>query len=318
MGLPFALTGAVFAVLYTGFIASADGITKLLAGGYAPAQIYALSGAVVAGLCAATTLMRSGARSLPDGLRTDCRLAMGLRSAATVAAALCFFYAFRLLPFAEVFIFIGLMPLLAGLMSAPILRERVRPGAWLALAAGFGGVIRVFPGGLSSLTAGHAVALGASALGTLSITLSRYIGRHEQNVLAQVLYPNLALSLVMLPVLPFVWLPMPMADVVWALSYAGLLFGARWLLVAALRRLPSYAVTPLMNLQFVWMVLIGALGFGELPGQGTWMGAAVIAASGIYLVWDQLAPRQAVWGRAVITARQRVRHSAAAAMRTDP
>ncbi|WP_342456154.1 hypothetical protein [Phaeobacter gallaeciensis] len=49
MGLPFALTGAVFAVLYTGFIASADGITKLLAGGYAPAQIYALSGAVVAG-----------------------------------------------------------------------------------------------------------------------------------------------------------------------------------------------------------------------------------------------------------------------------
>ncbi|WP_342456153.1 DMT family transporter [Phaeobacter gallaeciensis] len=243
---------------------------------------------------------------------------MGLRSAATVAAALCFFYAFRLLPFAEVFIFIGLMPLLAGLMSAPILRERVRPGAWLALAAGFGGVIRVFPGGLSSLTAGHAVALGASALGTLSITLSRYIGRHEQNVLAQVLYPNLALSLVMLPVLPFVWLPMPMADVVWALSYAGLLFGARWLLVAALRRLPSYAVTPLMNLQFVWMVLIGALGFGELPGQGTWMGAAVIAASGIYLVWDQLAPRQAVWGRAVITARQRVRHSAAAAMRTDP
>ena len=131
------------------------------------------------------------------------------------------------------------------------------------------------------------MALAASVLGTLSITLSRYIGRYESNVLAQVFYPNLALCLTMLPVLPFVWQSMPVSDVLWAISYAVALFGARWLLVAALRRLPSYAVTPLMNLQFVWMVAIGALVFGEAVRPEAWIGATAIMASGLYLVFDQ-------------------------------
>ena len=37
-------------VLYTGFISSADAITKLIAGGYAAPQMYALSGLMVMGL----------------------------------------------------------------------------------------------------------------------------------------------------------------------------------------------------------------------------------------------------------------------------
>lgn len=41
-----ALAGALLVVAYTGLIASADGITKLLAGQYAAAQLYALSGAM--------------------------------------------------------------------------------------------------------------------------------------------------------------------------------------------------------------------------------------------------------------------------------
>ncbi|MDE4134189.1 DMT family transporter [Phaeobacter sp. QD34_3] len=305
LGTP-ALSGALLVVVYTGFIASADGITKLLAGGYAPAQLYALSGAVVAGLCTLACLVARD-RSAPAraaitaGLRTRCIRAMGVRSGATVLAALCFFYAFRLLPFAEVFIFIGLMPLLAGLMSAPILGERVRPVAWGALAVGSVGVICVFPGGISALSGGHGVALAGSVLGTLSITLSRYIGRYEQNVLAQVFYPNLALCLTMLPVLPFVWQPMPFADVAWALIYAGFLFGARWLLVAALRLLPAFAVTPLMNLQFVWMVVIGGLAFGEAVRPDTWAGAAAIMISGLYLVWDQMGV-----GRSSLLARLRL------------
>jgi drug/metabolite transporter (DMT)-like permease len=297
-----ALTGALLVVVYTGFIASADGITKLLAGGYAPAQLYALSGAMVAGLCVLSCSLAARGRVpkrlvLLRSLRTDCRWAMGLRSAATVLAAVCFFYAFRLLPFAEVFVFIGLMPLLAGLMSGPILGERVRLVTWIALAAGCAGVICVFPGGVAALSGGHGVALAASFLGTLSITLSRYIGRHESNVLAQVFYPNLALCLCMLPALPFVWQPMPVSDVLWAMSYAVALFGARWLLVAALRLLPSYAVTPLMNLQFVWMVAIGALIFGEAVRPEAWAGAAAIMASGLYLVFDQFGMGRTMLGR---------------------
>jgi len=283
-----ALAGALLVVAYTGLIASADGITKLLAGQYSAAQIYALSGAMVAGFC----LLADRLPALRGGFRTVCPRAMALRSGATLIAAVCFFYAFRLLPFAEVFVFIGLMPLLAGAMSGLVLKEPVRPAAWIALSAGFAGVLFLLPhsDGGAHADWGHVVALGAVVSGTFSMTLARFIGRYERNSLAQVFYPNLTICLVMLLLLPFVWMPMPLADVAWAAAYAFLLFGARWLLVVALRLLASYAVTPLMNLQFIWMAVIGAVFFGEFPPASTYTGGAIVIASGLYLVWDQFAP----------------------------
>ncbi|KIC39293.1 DMT family transporter [Leisingera sp. ANG-M7] len=283
-----ALGGALLVVAYTGLIASADGITKLLAGQYAAAQLYALSGAMVVGFC----LLADRVPRLRGGFRTRCPRAMALRSVATLIAAVCFFYAFRLLPFAEVFVFIGLMPLLAGAMSGLVLKEPVRPAAWIALLAGFAGVLFLLPhGGDGSHTStGHFVAFAAVVSGTFSMTMARFIGRHESNALAQVFYPNLTLCGAMLLALPFVWVPMPLADVAWAAAYAFLLFGARWLLVVALRLLASYAVTPLMNLQFIWMAVIGAVFFEEFPPATTYLGGAIVIASGLYLVWDQFAP----------------------------
>ena len=61
-------------------------------------------------------------------------------------------------------------------------------------------------------------------------------------------------------------------------------------LVVALRMLAAYAVTPLMNLQFVWMVILGALFFQEYPAPGNWLGVAIVVGTGLFLVWDQFAP----------------------------
>jgi len=282
-----ALAGAGLVVIYTALIAGADGITKLIAGGYAAPQMYCLSGLMVMGLSVLAD--RHPRQRL--GLATCCPRAMALRSGATVVAAVSFFQAFRLLPFADVFLFIALMPILAGLMSGPILRERVRPAAWVALAAGAVGVLCLFPGGLQSISTGHLYAFSAAVFGTFSMVMARFIGQYESNALAQVFYPNMAIFGSMALLLPFVWVPMPVADLAWVAGYALLLFGARWLLVVALRLLAAYAVTPLMNLQFIWMVVLGALAFGEWPGAGTYLGVAILIASGAYLVWDQLAPQ---------------------------
>lgn len=278
--------GALLVVIYTALISSADAITKLIAGGYAAPQLFCLSGLIVVTLCALADRHRSQQR----GLRTICPCAMALRSGATVLAAASFFYAFRYLPFAEVFLFIGLMPILAGLMSGPILGEHVRPSAWAALVAGFVGVICLFPTGLGSVTSGHGFALAAAAFGTFSMIMARFIGRYESNSIAQVFYPNLAIFGVMALALPFVWQPMPLSDLGLVVAYAALLFGARWLLVVALRQLAAYAVTPLMNLQFVWMVVLGAVFFDEFPATGTYLGVAIVIGSGLFLVWDQFAP----------------------------
>ena len=286
VGAKTATLGAGLVLIYTALISSADAITKLIAGGYAAPQLFCLSGLIVVTL----SLLADRHPSQRRGLKTTCPRAMSLRAGATVLAAVSFFYAFRFLPFAEVFLFIGLMPLLAGLMSGLVLREHVSVSAWMALAAGFIGILCLFPGGLGDISVGHLFALGAAVFGTFSMIMARYIGRHETNALAQVFYPNLAIFAVMAVVLPFVWRPMPLGDLVWVAAYAVLLFGARWLLVVALRLLAAYAVTPLMNLQFVWMVILGAVFFGEFPASGTFLGVTIVIGSGMFLVWDQFTP----------------------------
>ncbi|QEW21179.1 EamA-like transporter family protein [Marinibacterium anthonyi] len=291
VGARVAWAGAGLVVAYTGLISSADAITKVIAGGYAAPQMYALSGLMVMGF----SLLADRHPSQRQGLRTTRPWAMAVRSGATVVAALAFFNAFRLLPFAEVFLFIGLMPLLAGLMSGPILGEHVRPVSWAALAVGFAGVLCLFPDGLVAVTPGHGWALLASLAGTLSMVMARYIGRFERNALAQVFYPNAALAGAMGLALPFVWVAMPLADLGWVAGYAGVLFLARWVLVVALRMMAAYVVTPLMNLQFVWMVALGTLVFGEVPAPGIFLGVMIVVGSGLFLVVEaEIARQQAV------------------------
>ena len=281
--------GVLLTALYTLLISSADAITKMFAASYAAPQLFALSGGVVALL--SFLVNRRGAT--PRGMDTACPWAMTVRVLATLAATVAFFYAFRLLPFAEVFLFIALIPLFAALMSGPVLGEPVRPQVWAALALGAVGVMFLFPAGVSSIGAGHFVALAAVVLGTVSMVASRYISKRDDNLLAQVFYPNLSLMVVMGVALPFVFEPMALSDLGWGLAYAVFLFGARWVLVAALGMLPAYVVTPLMNLQFLWMVLIGIAVFGEIPGAMVFVGAAVIIAAGSWLVNDQVTAKPA-------------------------
>lgn len=284
------LAGVGLTVGYTALISSADAITKMFAASYAAPQLFALSGGIVALLA----VLADRARPAPRGLRTACPRAMAIRSMATVVGAAAFFYAFRLLPFAEVFLFIAMIPLLTALLSGPVLGEAVRPQAWGALMLGLVGLLCLAPAGMGSLGSGHAVALAAVLLGTVSMMASRYIGTRDGNLLAQVFWPNLALAGIMACALPFVWTPMRLSDLGWVGVYAALLFGARWLLVGAFRALPAYVITPLMNLQFLWMVVIGAAVFGEVPGAALYVGAALVITAGGWLIYDQAFPGQSM------------------------
>ena len=282
-----AVIGAGLMLLYTLLITGADAITKAFAASYAAPQLFAVSGGIVAGLSLLATRVLRDDR----GVRTDAPRAMALRSVATVAGAVAFFHAFRLLPFAEVFLFIALIPIFAGILSGPVLSEPVRPQAWGGLALASMGVLVLFPSGLSSIGLGHLVALLAALLGTVSMLAARYICRIESNLLAQVFYPNAALMVVMALALPFVFQPMPLEDLAWAFSYGVILFGARWVLVGAMRVMPAYVVTPLINLQFLWMVLFGILFFAETPAASVFLGAGLMIAASAILMRDQLRVR---------------------------
>ena len=281
MRLAAAHLGGLCVMLSTLQIAAADGITKLIGTHYAAPQLFALAALIAMGM---SLLMARQAGQTRAALVTSCRVAMAIRAALTVIASVAFFYAFRHLPFADVFLFMALVPIIAALLSGPILREVIRPTAWIALVFGVGGVLCLVPAGPSTLNPGHVWAGIAVLSGTGSLLAARYIGRYGRNALAQVFYPNLALFVVMGASLPFVWQPMAPADLGWVVTYALILFTARWMVAVAMRLLPAYVATPLMNLQFVWMVAIGFFAFGELPTMGTLLGVSLVIGSGLWLV----------------------------------
>jgi S-adenosylmethionine uptake transporter len=286
-GWDIAVVVGVGLVLSTTLVsAMADGLTKHLTGSFAPPQLYFFCGLVVAGM---SLLMNRATPAVgPTGrLATRFGRLLALRSVLVLVSVVSYFHAFAHLPLAEVFVFIGMMPMLAAILSRPLLGEQVAPAAWVALSAGACGILFLFPQGVGGIGWGHLMAATGVMAGTLSLVLMRRMTKAEPNTLAQVFWPHAAMVAVMGAALPFVWQPMGWGDAALVAAYAMAVFLARWLMVPALARLKAHVAMMLMNLQFVWMVLIGRLAFDEIPGFGTFVGAACIIGAGCFLVLEQ-------------------------------
>ncbi|MFN4153213.1 MAG: DMT family transporter [Paracoccaceae bacterium] len=280
--------GVGFLVASTLAATLADGTVKDLSARLEAPQVFFLSGLIMAGL----SLLAARAGSRIGVFTTSClkTTVPGLllwRSVATVAASLGFFYAIALIPLAEIFVFVGLMPLMSALMSRHLLGESVDMAAWAGLGIGLVGVMMLFPGGLSGLTLGHLAGFGGAFAGTVSLVLSRLMARREANTLVQVFYPNLALAGVAALMLPAIWQPMAMADVARICLYSGLLFVARWTMVLVMQRLRAPVALPLMNIQFVWMVSVGFVFFAEVPAMTTVIGALLVMCAGGIALMEQ-------------------------------
>ena len=57
---------------------------------------------------------------------------------------------------------------------------------------------------------------------------------------------------------------------------------------------PASVVAPFSYLQLVGAAIAGYLVFDEVPGAGVWIGAALIVASGLFLVYAEGRARRAV------------------------
>lgn len=267
----------------------ADGTIKDLSQRLQAPQVFFLSGLIMALLSLLASRAGQGLGAIATGcLKTRRPDLLALRAVATVVASWGFFYAVAQIPLAEVFLFVGLMPLISAVMSRLVLGEEVNPFAWVGLAVGVVGLLMLFPNGLSGFSAGHMAGLVGAFMGTVSLVVSRLMARHERNTLVQVLYPNLALALSAILVLPALWQPMQALDLALILAYSGLLFLARWGMVMVMQRLKAYVALPLMNIQFVWMVLVGAVFFGEVPTATTLLGAALVMFAGVLALMEQV------------------------------
>ncbi len=271
--------GAFFGLLAFAVFSLHDVIIKSLSGSYTPFQIVFFT-SLFSFPVLTLVLIRD---PQPDTLRPRHPWWLALRSLASVGSGLCVFYALGELPLAQVYSFIFAAPLLITVLAIPILGETVRLRRGLAVVVGLVGVLVVLQPGAEPLTGGHIAALVAAFAGALVSIVVRKIGREERGVV-MILYPIMTNLILTACMMPFVYVPVPLADLGLLMVDAVLVLSAMGLLVAAYTRADAIIVAPMQYSQIIWATLFGIFLFDEYPELTTYLGTAIIAASGLYIL----------------------------------
>lgn len=211
---------------------------------------------------------------------------MLVRVVSVVMSGTAAFYAFTVLPLAQVYTVLFAAPLMVTLLAIPMLGERVGLHRGLAVVVGLLGVLVVFRPGSGEVSLGHLSALFAAVLSALNSVVLRKIGGDERSVV-MILYPALASVVVMGASLPFVYVPMSLAHLAVSGVIALLSLLAMQLTIIAYRKAEAALVAPMQYSQILWAVLFGAVLFDESPDRWTFSGAALIIASGLYIVFRE-------------------------------
>lgn len=178
-------------------------------------------------------------------------------------------------------------PLIVTALSVPFLGERVGPRRWAAVAVGFVGALIVIRPAGAALDIGQLLALGSAISFGLYQILTRKVAAVDPPE-TQILYTALIAAIVMSAVIPFDFV-IPCVPLHWVLFAAlGMIGGVtQYFVVRALQCAPAATVSPYLYGELIGATILGYALFGEFPDGWTWVGAAIIVASGLYVAYRE-------------------------------
>jgi drug/metabolite transporter (DMT)-like permease len=215
----------------------------------------------------------------------------GLRALMMLAMTALNFAALRHLQLAEVSAIQFSAPILIAVLSALFLSERLDARRWLAVLAGFAGVLLIVRPGAASFHPAIGLALLNALIYAAFNLLTRRMAASETPESMQWL-SALGSVIAISPFALAVW-QWPQGLLNWAVIGAcGLAGGLGHLLMAHAHRHASAAVLgPFLYQQILYMVFWGWLVFGQWPDAFVVGGAAVVVLSGLYLLWLEMRHR---------------------------
>lgn len=274
--------GALIALAAFAVFSVHDVLVKLLGGTYSPVQVLFFT--VLFSFPLFTLILirhRTG-----GSLRPHKPLWTGVRTISVAITGLSAFTAFSMLPLTQVYAILFAMPLLITLMSIPMLGEKVGLHRGGAVLVGLCGVLVVLRPGSEPLSLGHLAALTAAIGGALASVIVRKIGDQERSAVL-LLYPLLTNMVVLGIALPFFYEPMPIEHLGMLAAIAALSLTGTALVIFAYRTGEAAVVAPMQYSQIVLATVFGWSLFNENPDVPTILGAAIVIASGVYVVWRE-------------------------------
>jgi drug/metabolite transporter (DMT)-like permease len=194
------------------------------------------------------------------------------------------FWAMQYLQLAETGAIMFLAPIIVAFLGVRLLGERLDPGRWAAIVAGFVGVVIILQPGTRGFHPAMLVAVLQTIMYACFILLTRYlaaIDRPESTNFLSALGSTIAIA-------PFALLAwrMPESALEWVLvALTGIAGGlGHYLLAVAHRFAPASTLSPFIYQQILYMSLLGFFVFGDVPRPAVVTGAIIVISSGLYLL----------------------------------
>ncbi|HWN52683.1 MAG TPA: DMT family transporter [Xanthobacteraceae bacterium] len=187
-------------------------------------------------------------------------------------------------------------PFITVALAALVLKERVRVYRWSAVMIGFVGVlVMLWPylnvgalvtTGSTANTVGAACAITAAFTNAGATIQTRRLTDSETTA-SIVFYFSLICTLAGLVSLPFAW-HAPSAPELTALIAIGVIGGLSHIfLTESYRYAPASVVAPFDYMALLWAFFFGYVLFGEIPSRYVYAGAAIVAGSGLFVIWRE-------------------------------
>jgi len=257
-----------------------DVCLKLLSPHYPAMQVAALRGLTSVPLVLLWIAFSGGFRQI---LTRRWRLHL-LRGLLAVLMLSSFSFALRDLPLAEAYSLFFVAPLMVTALAVPLLGERVGWRRWIAIGVGLGGVLIVLrPDAARMASLGSIAVLVAAAAYSLSAITVRALGRTDSTQ-SMVFWMISLLTVFAVAAAWNDWVVVRFEDwsILMVLSISGAL--GQYAVTEAFKHGDVSIIAPFDYTALIWGVLFDWLIWHTLPDRMMVMGAAIIIASGIYLI----------------------------------
>jgi drug/metabolite transporter (DMT)-like permease len=267
-------------LIAVGMFSVMDTIMKLLAAHYPAMQVAALRSLVALPLVFAWVAWRGALRSV---LQVNWPVHL-LRAALGIAMLSLFAFGLKELSLAAAYTILFIGPILITALSVVMLKERVSPQRWIAVAIGMTGVlVALRPGGGGFLTVGAIAILATALCYAISAISARILARTDSTEHMMFwLMVLMAIGATVLAAAGWVAIDPSHALLLCGLAVSG--FFGQMALNEAFARGEASRVAPLQYSALAWGVAIDWILWQTLPDRYTLVGAAIIIASGVYLL----------------------------------
>ena len=265
-------------VLGAAVLAANDAVLKWLTNDYHVGQIIFCRGIFVSLPLTVLIWNAGGLKSL----RTVNPTGHALRAALVIVGTFFFISGLAYLPLAEAIAIAFAGPLFITALAQPLLGERVGWRRWSAVLTGFVGILLIVRPGNAVIQWAVLLPLMASLAGALRDLLTRHLSSQE-NTVALLFYTTIGVIFASLATIPFIWIPVPLADWGWFATCGFLVGFAHFLMIETFRYGEATLVAPFKYSGVIWAGLLGYLIWGDIPGLTAVIGVSILILSGIYI-----------------------------------